>query len=170
MIDQNEHTLKENSAFDGQGSEESTIDQLKRLPVDKLKGYGMKSLSPFVDLVHKYQDEINPYFDAVSKGLRSGLDGLQAEDSTEADKVVAGWFTDAADWFGGVRGKLAHPDPQEIYRYLETQARRSPGMMFTTSYLAGVFFGRIGRHIGRHRPSATGAASVSDERIEDLKH
>lgn len=141
----------------------------------KLKQYGKKSLAPLVDLLHRYKDQINPYMEALDKGLQGACSSFNSSadnsvnssinssistpnasrimnakpQSNEAEKVVSGWFREASDWFQGARDKMSTEDPKDLLNYLEEQAKRSPGLMFATSYVAGLVFGRLGRHIGR---------------------
>ncbi len=135
----------------------------------KLKQYGKKSLAPLVDLLHRYKDQINPYMDALDKGLQGACNSFNASkpatsttqpmssskpatsspSNSAAEKVVSGWFTEAADWFKGARTKMSTEDPKDLLNYLEEEARNRPGLMFATSYVAGLVFGRLGRHIGR---------------------
>lgn len=144
-----------------------------KLSVNKLKSCGKKSLSPLIELVHRYQDEITPYFEAISKGLQGGVDSLsrintgegqsnaqKVSDNSEVEKVVAGWFNEAAEGLNGFRSRLSSSNAQEIFDYIEAQAKKHPGFMFSSSYLAGLFFGRIGRHIGRKSYQQSGTGST----------
>jgi hypothetical protein len=114
----------------------------------KLKQYGKKSLAPLVDLLHKYKDQVDPYVDAINKGLQGASNSL-AESTSDSEKAVYGWFNDASNWFNGASDKLKTEDPKELLNYLEEQARDKPGLMFATSYVTGLVFGRLGRHMGR---------------------
>lgn len=115
----------------------------------KLKDYGKKSLAPVLDLVHKYQDDISPYFTAIQKGLQGALNAFNQEGGEEAEKVVAGWFREASEWFTTAGEKLRSQEPRDLLNYLEEQGRKSPGLLFSSSYIAGIAFGRMGRHIFR---------------------
>ena len=142
----------------------------------KLKQYGKKSLAPLVDLLHKYKDQINPYMSALDKGLQGACNALNTQgqpSSVEAEKVVEGWFRDANNWFNGARDKLSTDNPRDLLNYLEEQARDKPGLMFATSYVAGLVFGRLGRHIGRikARSSSTSTSSMSNMSMQStLQH
>ncbi|HXH74877.1 MAG TPA: hypothetical protein VNJ08_07920 [Bacteriovoracaceae bacterium] len=201
----NNTDLNENPDFSAEGNSprssanEGSLDGESKLSVGKLKSYGKKSLSPLVELVHKYQDEITPYFDAISKGLQGGVDSLSRTSSgsstssisdtstgetasfvsgvstsngssdssgTEAERVVAGWFREAADGLNEARTKLQSSNTQDMIDYIEVQARNHPGFMFSSSYLAGLFFGRIGKHIGRKKFSQSSSSSSSSSGLD----
>lgn len=168
-----------NSSDTGQSNTQGTSplnSKSKSNPIGKtkLKQYGKKSLAPMVDLLHRYKDQINPYMQALDKGLQAACDSFsssqeqvqaqaQAQSSSfqgargskasgsnsDAERVVEGWFREAHDWFNGAREKMSTENPRDLLDYLEEQARDKPGLMFATSYVAGLVFGRLGRHIGR---------------------
>ena len=133
-------------------------------PIDKtkLKQYGKKSLAPLVNLVHKYKDQINPYMMALDKGLQGACNSFTAngQESLGAEKVVSGWFNEASTWFKGAQEKIHTEDPKDFLNYLEEQAKDKPGMMFATSYVAGLIFGRLGRHIVRIKAKSPDQASL----------
>lgn len=150
----------ENYEFDGSGSEANvpfneagvsgSINQAKsKIPVDKLKEYGKQAYAPLVKVIHKYQGEITPYISALAKGLQGGVDALSNESASEADRFVAGWFREASEGLSEARTKLESNDINQVVTFIETQAKNRPSLMFTSSYLTGLFFGRIGRHIGK---------------------
>ncbi|HXH29838.1 MAG TPA: hypothetical protein VNJ01_03395 [Bacteriovoracaceae bacterium] len=163
----------------------------------KLKDYGKKSLAPLIDLVSKYKGDINPYFSAIGRGLQgavSALDGNSSSESmnssintsssktssasssvgsevgSEADQIVAGWFRDASGWFTGAQEKIASGNAKELLNYLEAEAAKSPGLMFSTSYVVGLFVGRMGRHLGRQKmtDSSSAAPFQNDSSLNDL--
>lgn len=148
-------------------------DKIESSPIGKtkLKQYGKKSLSPLVDLLHKYKEQINPYMMALDKGLEGACSSFSSQQesnaqnwkaspdgtskattsqtNSEAEQIVSGWFREATDWFKGAREKMSTENPKDLLDYLEEQAKSRPGLMFATSYVAGLVFGRLGRHIGR---------------------
>jgi hypothetical protein len=147
--------------------------------VNKLKNHGKKSLAPVIEVLHKYQNEINPYFDAITKGLKAGADALQ--DSTtapssesavnqdtrsSANQFIGSWFAEAANWFSEVKQKLALENIDEVTAFLNEQGRRNPGMIFSSSYLAGLAFGRIGRHIGRQKNQQSSSSLNTDSTLQ----
>ncbi len=164
----------------------------------KFRDYGKKSLAPLIDLVSKYKGDINPYFAAIGKGLSGAVSALEGNSATstemnsegmagmsgvsgssasgsEADRVVAGWFRDASNWFTGAQSKIESGNGRELLSYIEAEAAKRPGLMFSTSYVVGLFFGRLGRHLGRSRTSAgmttasTGDTGFnSDASVNDL--
>jgi hypothetical protein len=128
----------------------SSTDKIRdKVPVDKLKDYGKKGLGPFIDVLHKYQGEFTPFFTSLSKGLKGGADALKEENSSDAQRQVSQWFQEAADLFSQAQEKLQSKNKNEIMDFLEEQSRRKPGFMFSSSYIAGLFFGRFGRQIGK---------------------
>jgi hypothetical protein len=115
-----------------------------RISMEKLRGYGLKSLSPFVDLLHKYQDELLPYIEAVEKGLQSGADSLAGSEGPSS--VVSGWFKEAAGSIQEARSKISSQNASDFIDYIDAQSGKHPSLMFSASYLAGLFFGKVGRH------------------------
>lgn len=125
----------------------------------KYKEYGKKSLAPLIDLVHRYKGDVNPYVESIGRALAAASDSLAAN-QTEADKTVAGWFNDARNWFDGVKAKLESKSPSDLLNYLEAEAKNKPGVMFATSYMVGLVFGRLGRHAVRMK-SKSGEGEVN---------
>ncbi len=119
-------------------------------PTGKLKEYGTKAYGPIIQVVTKYQDEITPYLSAVIKGLQGGVDALSQESSSAQEQVVRGWLQEATSGLEEARAKLESKDVKSLVSFIEGQANRHPSIMFSASYVAGLFLGRIGCHIGRH--------------------
>jgi hypothetical protein len=117
------------------------------ISVTKLKEYGLKAYKPLIDVVYKYQDEFTPYLTALAKGLEGGKESLSREGSSEAEKYVAQFFQQAADGLNQACQKLESKDINALTSFLSEQAEQRPSVMFSTSYIAGIFFGRLGRHI-----------------------
>lgn len=119
------------------------------ISVTKLKEYGLKAYRPLIDVVYKYQDEFTPYLTALAKGLEGGKESLSREGSSEAEKYVAQFFQQAADGLNQACQKLESKDINALTSFLSEQAEARPSVMFSTSYIAGIFFGRLGRHVAR---------------------
>lgn len=157
-----------NNEFDQNGAEanvpfdrEQTSTMGISVPMDKLKDYGKKAYAPLIKVVHRYQDEIVPYLTALSRGLQGGVDALSSESGSETDKYVAGWFKEASEGINEAVTKLQSNDIGQVVSFIEAQAQKRPSFMFTSSYLTGLFFGRISRHIGRKTFSHR-SANMSD--------
>ncbi len=149
----------------------SSTDKIRdKVPVDKLKDYGKKGLGPFIDVLHKYQGEFAPYFTSLSKGLRGGADALNEENSPEAQRQVSRWFQEAADLFSQAQEKLQSKDRNEIMNFLEEQSRRKPAFMFSSSYIAGLFFGRFGRQVGKIKFKGSEESSSSESDVNSSLH
>lgn len=131
------------------GDGQSSKGDSGSLPINKIKDYGKKAYAPLIKVVHRYQDEITPYLNALSRGLMSGADALKGDSGSEADKYVSGWFREASEGLTEAVAKLQSKDISEVIQFIETQAQKRPSLMFTSSYLTGLFFGRISKHIGR---------------------
>jgi hypothetical protein len=116
---------------------------------DKLKDYGKESLSPFLTLLHKYQGQLNPYMKSLVIALKGGAEALQGDAPNEADKFLCQWFSDAANWVGQAEEKLKSGNTEEFVHFIEEQGRKHSGLMFSASYLTGIFLGRIGRHVSK---------------------
>ncbi|WP_408095511.1 hypothetical protein ACJVC5_10755 [Peredibacter sp. HCB2-198] len=137
-----------NNAFSG--DEVSQGADLPQQSTSQVREYGKKSLAPFVDLIHQYRNDIGPYLSALGKGLQAACDSFQeSEQMPEADRVVSGWFTELNRWFVGAREKINSGDEKDFLRFLEEEAREHPAAMFSSSYIAGMLFGRMGRHMVR---------------------
>lgn len=107
---------------------------------------GKKSLEPVLNLVHRYKDDLNPYLNSLSRGLKAAMDSYQTEGS-EADKVVSGWINQFNNWFDGLKNTLETKNPQDFLNYIEQQAKAHPGIMFSASYVMGIVMGKLGRDV-----------------------
>lgn len=153
MINYNEPNINEQSSEGANGP----------VSVGKMKEYGKKAYAPLLNVVHKYQDEFTPYLDALSKGLQGGVDSLNNENSTEAEKYVSQFFQEASDGLGQACTKLKSKDINELSTYLSDLGERRPSIMFSTSYIAGIFFGRLARHvISKQRNKTTESATETE--------
>lgn len=130
----------------------------------KLKEYGKKAFTPLVDVVFKYQDEFTPYFNALIKGLEGGAQRLSAEGSSDAEKYVSHLFSEAGKGLSQVSQKIDSKDINGITVFLQEQMQKSPSVMFSASYVVGILFGRLGRHIARQR-ILTNEPPTQDETI-----
>jgi len=156
MINYNESNINEESSQGANGP----------VSVGKLKEYGKKAYAPLLNVVHKYQDEFTPYLDALSKGLQGGVDTLNKENSTEAERYVSQFFREAADGLGEACNKLKAKDINELSTYLSDLGEKRPSIMFSTSYIAGIFFGRLARHvISRQRNRTQSNEDIFNENI-----
>ena len=120
---------------------------------EKLKEYGKKAYAPLLNVVTKYQDEFTPYLNALVKGLQSGADSLCAENATDVEKYVGNVFKEANEGLKVAIQKLDEKDIKSLSTYLSEMAAKKPSLMFSTSYVTGLFFGRLGRHIIAHSRS-----------------
>lgn len=130
-----------NQGFD-QGEGEN-----RPISITKLKEYGFKAYGPLIDVVYKYQDEFTPYLAALVKGLQGARERLNSENASEAEKYVSHFFQEASQGLEGISQKLSSKDINVIKDYLEEQGRLRPSIMFSSSYIAGLLLGRLGRHI-----------------------
>lgn len=138
MIDLNENTSGKDS-----GGASSPVS------VTKLKEYGKKAYVPLLKVVSKYQDEFTPYLNALTKGFQGGADSLQQENAAEPERYVAQFFKEAANGLRTACEKLESKDMNALSNFISEQADKRPSVMFSTSYIAGLFFGRLGRHVTR---------------------
>jgi hypothetical protein len=113
----------------------------------KLKEYGKKAYGPLVDVVYKYQDEFTPYLNALAKGLQGGAKSLREDSTNEVNNYVAQLFQEASDGLKVANEKLESKDINAIGAFISEQSEKRPGVMFSTSYIAGLFFGRLARHL-----------------------
>lgn len=133
------------------------------ISVSRLKEYGKKAYAPLINVVYKYQDEFTPYLNALAKGLQGGVDALNKEESSEAEKYVSQFFQEASNGLNEACQKLESKDAKAFSDYLSDIADKKPSIMFSTSYIAGLFFGRLGRHIASNKDSNTDTSLMSNE-------
>jgi hypothetical protein len=132
-----------------EANEPSKDEQNAGISLKRLKDYGEQGLSPFIELLHKYQGNLDPYLTAISKGLQGAQSALSTEQATPQEKTVHHWFEQASQWFSDFQNNLSVKSPREVLHYVEDQARKNPGLMFSVSYVGGLFMGRLGRQIGK---------------------
>ena len=113
----------------------------------KIKEYGKKAYTPLLNVITKYQDEFTPYLNALSKGLQGGVNVLSKEDSDGPEKYIAQFFREAAEGLNHVSEKMKSKDINALSTYISDLGARKPSLMFGTSYIAGLFFGRLAKHI-----------------------
>lgn len=121
----------------------------------QVKDLGRKSLEPLMGVLSRHKGDFSPYFDALTKALTSGAQSLQTEQSSEAEKFIAQYFTDGADWLTEWKDKLAANSSDDFMRLLEEEGRKRPAILFGASYFAGLILGRFGRHLGKTMRSST---------------
>lgn len=170
MIENTEYNQFEQSGAEANvplSDGETSMQDKTGLPMDKIKDYGKKAYAPLLKVVHRYQDEITPYLTAISRGLQGGVDALSQESANETDKYVAGWFREAADGLNEGVTILKSKNINDLVSFIETQAQKRPSVMFTSSYLTGLFFGRISKHIGRKAFASTAAKNNFNTDIGD---
>lgn len=132
------------------------------LSVSRMKEYGKKAYAPLINVVYKYQDEFTPYLNALAKGLQGGVEALNKENSSEAEKYVSRFFQEASDGLNEACQKLESRDVKAFSNYLSEVADKRPSIMFSTSYLAGLFFGRLGRHIASNQGNSASSETNTD--------
>jgi hypothetical protein len=135
------------SSYETSGSSSSRIGQVKDL--------GKKSLEPLVGVLSRHKGDFSPYLDALTKALQSGVQSLQGEESSDAEKFIAQYLTDGADWLGQWKDKLHVNSPDEFMSLLEEEGKKHPAILFGASYFAGLILGRFGRHLGKTMRSST---------------
>jgi hypothetical protein len=135
------------SSFENSGERSSGMGQVKDL--------GRKSLEPLVGVLSRHKGDFSPYLDALTKALTSGAQSLQTDQSSEAEKFIAQYFTDGADWLTQWKDKLAGNSADDFMRLLEEEGRKRPAILFGASYFAGLILGRFGRHLGKTMRSST---------------
>ncbi len=115
----------------------------------QVKELGRKGLGPLVDVLTKHKSDFSPYFEALTKALKSGADSLQGDQATDADRFISQYFTDGADWITQWKDKLSANSPDQFMQFLEEEGRKKPAVLFGASYFAGIILGRFGRHLGK---------------------
>ncbi len=137
-------------------------------PFEMIKEYGKKASMPLLSVVHKYRDHFSPYFDAISCGLHASVEALERDGANDADRFVARLFREAEENISEARQKLATNDLSDFGTYALDLANKKPGLMFSASYIVGLFAGRLSKHVYRaHGASASPAAGTpaGDESI-----
>jgi hypothetical protein len=143
----------------GTGKSSSTINRVKEKisqlggneKLGKVKDVGRKGLGPIVDVLHRHRGDINPYIDAIGRALKAGVDSLNQQNASDADRTVSGWFGEASQWFEHLKTRFDSTSGIDLITYLEEESRRRPGFMFAISYMAGLGLGRMGRHLGQRK-------------------
>ncbi len=140
----------------------------------RFKNYGTKGLKPFEELLERHGDELLPYFDSLVRGLREGGRSLSedriAESSNkktdrskgDAPKQVSHWMDETAGWLEQIRELLEGRDYKRVIEFVENEGARRPSLMFSSSYVLGLFLGRLGRYAERSRSSGSSTDSASD--------
>ena len=113
-----------------------------------MKGFGRKGLAPILEVFTKHQGDLNPYVQSIDKAFSAAITALNSESATEADRAVGSWVTQASTWMMSASDRLKSTNPKDLLNFLEEEARTRPGLMFSVSYVAGLLFGRVGRHVG----------------------
>lgn len=134
-------------SFEARGNSSSRIGQVKEL--------GKKGLEPLVGVLSRHKGDISPYFEALTKALKSGAQSLQGEQASDAEKHIAQYFTEGAEWLGQWKEKFAVSSPDQFMTLLEEEGKKRPAILFGASYFAGLILGRFGRHLGKTMRSST---------------
>lgn len=118
-------------------------------PTDRkrVKEYGKKISAPLLDVFLKYQDEFTPFLEALAEGLEAGAMRLRKEQLTEPQKYVSTLLEEASVGIREAGRRLQTRDVSELSRFLSTLAEKNPSLMFGISYGAGIFIGRLSRHL-----------------------
>lgn len=149
----------EQSFTNGSGKASSTVNKIKdkinqfggNEKLGKVKDVGRKGLAPIVDVLHRHRGDINPYIDAIGRALKAGVDSLNQDNANDADRTVSGWFSEASQWFDDLKTRFDSTNGSDLISYIEEEGQRRPGFMFAISYVAGLGFGRMGRHLGQRK-------------------
>jgi hypothetical protein len=140
---------------------ENTFQEGEDWRVSKLKSYGREAYRPFLDLVIKYQDAFVPYLRSLIKGLNAGGASLtlETDKAQEADRFVASLFNDTAKAIDELIRLLENKDYQQVSSLFNRLSAVRPSLAFSTSYVAGLFIGRLSRHIINEKKIKRGATS-----------
>ncbi len=131
-----------NSPFEANRSQTSGVGS-------QVKDLGRKGLEPLIGVLTRHKNDFSPYFDALTKALKSGASSLQNEEATDADKFISQYFTDGAEWITQWKDKLSAGSPDQFMQFVEEEGRKKPAILFGASYFAGIILGRFGRHLGK---------------------
>lgn len=145
MINENIDKQKSNNIQPGTFTSDTGAETSEN--IDRLKEIGLKGLTPLLTVVQKHKNELNPYFEAIEKAMQAGVSSLNMTTGSVAEKKVGSWLADGASWVKEIKSKLETTQSRDLITYLENEARGRPGLMFAVSYVAGLAFGRIGRHL-----------------------
>ncbi len=148
MINETGNTENTNFADEVSQSSYKTSDKSSSR-IGQVKDLGRKGLEPLVGVLSRHKGDFSPYLDALTKALQSGAQSLQGDQSSEAEKYIAQYFTEGADWIGQWKEKLHVTSPDEFMSLLEEEGKKRPAILFGASYFAGMILGRFGRHLGK---------------------
>jgi hypothetical protein len=148
--------------INGNSESDELAGTFRPITVTKLKEYGKKAYGPLLNVVFKYQDEFTPYLNALSKGLQGGAEALEQASASEPERYVARFFREASKGLKVACEKLEAKDINALTKFLTEQGEQRPSLMFSTSYVAGLFFGRLGRHIGHIKTNETNKTMTNE--------
>lgn len=141
------------------GVDESNMPHGEGVEADlksRFADYGKKSLMPLVDLLSRYKGDISPYSSSILRAFDGAIQALENNEENEsANQRVLGWVRDAREWVNGSTDKLQNGSAKDFITYLEREAERNPGLMFSASYVVGMLFGRVGRYVGHMGNTST---------------
>lgn len=139
------------------GNTENTnfADGGSRSGMGQIKDLGKKSLEPLMGVLSRHKGDFSPYLEALTKALTSGAQSLQNENASDAEKFIAQYFTDGAEWLTQWKDKFAQTSSDDFLRLLEEEGRKRPAILFGASYFAGLILGRFGRHLGKTMRTST---------------
>lgn len=155
MINETGNTENTNFADEGVSSSFETTSRSGSSRIGQVKDLGRKSLGPLVGVLSRHKGDFSPYLDALTKALQSGAQSLQNDQSTDAEKFIAQYFTEGATWLGQWKEKLHFNSAEEFMSLLEEEGKKRPAILFGASYFAGLILGRFGRHLGKTMRSSS---------------
>lgn len=137
-----------NDFQDDSPKNEEKLPHLKELiNRESLTEIGKRGLTPFVQILHRYKDEVTPYIEAIKTGCDAAARELSSEqlESSRAKNNVSSWFQGASRFLEESNHKLNQNEATMFMDFIKDESRRRPVMMFSASYLLGVFAGRLGK-------------------------
>ena len=112
---------------------------------ENLMEFGKKGMSPFLNVLHKYRDDVMPFFECVKVGCDAASRELSSRESQSSSRIVGSWFSELGSFAEEARLKLEEDDPRGLFEFVKEKSQKRPGMMFSTSYLLGLFAGRLSK-------------------------
>ena len=112
---------------------------------ENLLEFGKKGMTPFLDILHRYRDDVTPFLESIKIGCDVASRELGGRDDHSSHKIVGRWFGEISNFVDTSCQKLQEEDAQGLLDFVKVESQKRPALMFSTSYLLGLFAGRLSK-------------------------
>lgn len=131
---------------DSTEKQDTKLPHLKdSLTRENLLEFGKKGMTPFLDILHRYRDDVMPFVDSIKIGCEAATRELGSRGTDSAHKIVGQWFNEIGSFVDESRQKLQEEDSRGLFEFVKEKSQKRPALMFSTSYLLGLFAGRLSK-------------------------